>query len=349
MIKKIMWSLVVCAAVSLPAFAAGPTYQLAQKYVLGGEGAWDYLTYDGNGKRLFVSRGSHVMVADPANGTVLGDIPGTGGVHGIAVVPSMNKGFTSNGRDNTVTVFDFTTLKTLATVAVPAKNPDAIIYDPTSKRIFTFGGASPRTIVAIDAQTNAIVGSTPIVGKPEFAAVDGRGNLYLNMEDTSEIAVVDTVKNSVKGILKTQPACDEPVGMAIDVPSNRIFVGCGGNNVLAVYDVGPGNPLPNLVSIAPIGAGSDAIGFDPATKLVFSSNGRDGTLTVVHEDSPNTYTVVGNFATQFGARTLAVDPGTHNVYLVTSEFDVTPTPVPSGQPPRTMRPGTFTLLVMSPK
>jgi len=342
MLKRILWSLVACTALALPAFAAGSTYQLAQKYVLGGDGGWDYLSYDGVGKRLYISRGTHVMVVDPSRGTVTGDVPGTGGVHGAAIAPELNKGFTSNGRDNTVTVFDLKTLQTLATVKIPARNADAIIYDPFSKRVFTFV-AGPYAIVALDAQSNAVLGTMPIGGKPEFAAVDGRGTLFLNLEDTSQMVAIDTQQATFKGTWALKP-CEEPSGMAIDARSHRLFVGCS-NKLMAVVNGDNGN----VVTTIPIGAGSDAIGFDPGSNLVFSSNGGDGTLTVVHEDSPDTYTVVGNPATQAGARTLAVDPETHSVYLVTADFNITPTPVPSGQPRRTMVPGSFTLLVMSPK
>jgi len=341
MFKRLLWSLVACVAVALPAFAAGPTYQLAQKYVLGGEGGWDYLTFDGTSRRMFISRGTHVMVVDPLKGTVVGDVPGTGGVHGIAVASDLNKGFTSDGRDNTSTVFDLTTLKTIAKVKLPGKNADAIIYDPASQRVFTFV-AGPQSIVAIDATNNTMLGTMPIGGKPEFAAVDGRGSLYLNLEDTSQIVAVDTLQAQLKATWSVKP-CEEPSGMAIDARSHRLFIGCS-NKLMAVINADTGK----VVTTLPIGQGSDAIGFDPGTNLAFSSNG-DGTLTIVHEDSPDTYTVVDNASTQAGARTLAVDSGTHNVYLVTAAFNITPTPVPSGQPRRTMIPGSFTLLVMSPK
>jgi YVTN family beta-propeller protein len=342
MLTRILWSLVACVALALPALAAGTNYQLTQKYVIGGDGGWDYLTYDAAGKRLFIPRGTHVMVVDPAKGTVIGDIPDTPGVHGVALAPDLNKGFTSNGRDNSVTVFDLTTLKPIATIKITGRNPDAITYDPASKRVFTYV-AGPQSIVAIDAKTNGLIGSVPIGGKPEFAAVDGRGGLFLNIEDTSQMVAGDTLKSEIKANYALTP-CEEPSGMAIDAGSHRVFVGCS-NKIMTVINTDTGK----VVATVPIGAGSDAIGFDPGTKLVFSSNGADGTLTVIHEDSPDKYSVVGNPATQAGARTLAVDPGTHNVYLVTAEFNITPTPVPSGQPRRTMKPGSFTLLVMSPK
>jgi DNA-binding beta-propeller fold protein YncE len=341
MFKRILWSLVACVALALPALAAGSSYQLTQKYTLGGDGGWDYLTYDGVGKRLYISRGTHVMVVDPSKGTVVGDVPGTAGVHGIAVAPELGKGFTSNGRDNSVTVFDLKTLQPITTVKIPGRNPDAIIYDPASKRVYTFV-AGPQAIVAIDAVTNGLLGSMPIGGKPEFATVDGRGTLFLNLEDTSQIIAGDTMQSQIKGTWALKP-CEEPSGMAIDARSHRIFIGCS-NKMMAVVNSDNGA----VVTTVPIGAGSDAMGFDPGTNLVFSSNGGDGTLTVVHEDTPDKYTVVGNPATQAGARTMAVDPGTHNVYLVTAQFNVAPTPVPSGQPRRTMVPGSFTLLVMSP-
>jgi YVTN family beta-propeller protein len=337
--------LALFSSLAMPAFAqAAPSYQLAHTYVLGGDGGWDYLTYDGASKRLFISRGTHVMVVDPSNGSITGDIPGTGGVHGIAIAGDLGKGYTSNGRDNTVTVFDLASLKPLATIALTGQNPDAIAYDASTHRIVTFNGRSQDATI-IDARTDAVVATVPLGGKPEFAAADGKGMMYDNIEDTGEQVAIDL--RAAKVVKRWKIAgCDEPSGLAMDQQTRRLFAGCG-NGVLAVVDP----DAASVVATIPIGKGSDAIGFDSGAHLVFSSNG-DGTLTVVHEDGPNAYRVVQNAATRSGARTCAINAATHEVYLVTADFDVaTPAPdaSPGQRPRRTMRAGTFTLLVMAAK
>lgn len=320
--------------------AKGPGgYHLTKKVVLGGEGGWDYLTVDSKGRRVYISHGTHVMVVDADTGAIVGDIPGTNGVHGIAIVADMNKGFTSNGRDNAVTVFDLKTLKVLATVPV-GKNPDAIIYDPSSKRVFTFNGASHDT-TAIDAKTNTVAGTLALGGKPEFAVADERGHVYVNVEDKSEIVQFDPHKLVVESHWSIAP-CEEPSGLAIDRRHHRLFSVCG-NKLMAVINADSGN----LVTTLPIGAGTDAAAFDPETNLAFSSNG-EGTLTVVHEDSPDKFSVVENAPTQARARTMALDTKTHQVFLVTAQFG--PAPAATAQQPRPrppMVPGTFTLLILS--
>ncbi len=324
-----------------PVFAQGQ-YQLKQKYVLGGEGGWDYLTYDSVGKRLFISRGTHVMVVDPAKGTVLGDIPDTTGVHGIALAQDLGKGFTSNGRDNTVTVFDLKTLKEISKVKVEgADNPDAILYDPASKRVFTFNGRSKNATV-IDADKGTVLATIPLDGKPEFAAADGKGMVYVNIEDKNQLTSIDAKKGAVAASWPLT-GCEEPAGLAIDRKSRRLFAGCH-NKVMAVVDADNGK----VVATVPIGQGVDANEFDPGTQLAFSSNG-DGTLTVVHEDSPDKYTVAQNAETLRAARTMALDANTHDVYLVTAEFEEQPPAKEGDRPRRVMKPGSFTLLVMSRK
>jgi YVTN family beta-propeller protein len=330
--------LLVCSVQAL----AQTQYQLKQTYVLGGDGGWDYLTYDPVGKRLFISRGTHVMVVDPAKGTVVGDIPDTTGVHGIALAQDLGKGFTSNGRDNTVTVFDLKTLKEIAKVKLDGgENPDAILYDPASKRVFTFNGRSKNATV-IDAKTQAVVGTIPLNGKPEFAAADGKGMVYVNIEDTSELTSIDAAKAAKVDTWKLT-GCEEPSGLAMDQKSRRLFAGCH-NKVMAVVNADTGK----VVTTVPIGQGVDANSFDPGTQLAFSSNG-DGTLTVVHEDSADKFSVVQNAETKRAARTMALDTDTHDVYLVTAEFDEQPPAKEGERPRRTMKPGSFTLLVMSRK
>jgi YVTN family beta-propeller protein len=336
--------LALLLTLTMPAIAqSGPNYQMTHSYVLGGDGGWDYLTYDGGTKRLFISRATHVMVIDPSNGAIVGDIPGTGGVHGIAIAGDLGKGYTSNGRDNTVTVFDLSSLKTLATVAITGQNPDTIAYDAPTHRVITFNGRSKDATI-IDARTDAVVATVPLGGQPEFAAADGNGMMYDNIEDTSEQVAIDLRAAKVVKRWKIT-GCEGPSGLAMDQKSRRLFAGCS-NGVLAVVDP----DAASVVTTLPIGKGSDAIGFDGGANRVFSSNG-DGTLTVVHEDGPNAYRVVQNATTQAGARTCAINAATHDVYLVTAAFDVaTPAPdaSPGQRPRRTVRPGTFTLLVMSP-
>lgn len=338
------WMAVPLAVVLLGViYAAGAPahYELKQKHVLGGEGGWDYLTFDAVGKRLFISRGISVLVVDPAKGKLIATIPDTPGVHGIALARALGKGFTSNGRENTVTVFNLKTLKQTAKIKLEgAENPDAILYDPASRRLFTFNGRSKNASI-IDAVKGTVVGTIPLDGKPEFAAADGKGMVFVNIEDKSELTSIDAKKGAV---VKTWPLapCEEPSGLAIDAVHRRLFAGCH-NNMMAVVDADSGK----VIATPPIGQGVDANAFDPGTQLAFSSNG-DGTLTVVHEDSPDKFTVVENAPTQRFARTMALDPVTHKVYLVTAEIEQAPPEKEGERPRRTVKPGTFTLLVMSP-
>jgi DNA-binding beta-propeller fold protein YncE len=330
----------MCAG-SVKAFAQAQ-YQVKQKYVLGGDGGWDYLTFDAAGKRLFISRGTHVMVVDPYKGAIVGDIPDTAGVHGIAIAQDLGKGFTSNGRDNTVTVFDLKTLKQTAKIKIDGENPDAILYDPSSKRIFTFNGRSKNATV-IDAEKGTVVGNIPLDGKPEFGVADGKGGVFVNIEDKSEITSIDAKKAVV---IKSWPLapCEEPSGLAMDQKHRRLFAGCS-NKMMAIVNADTGK----VVTTMPIGEGVDANGFDPETQLAFSSNGRDGNLTVVHEDSPDKFSVVENATTQKFARTMALDTTNHDVYEVTAEIEEAPPAKEGERPRRTMKPGTFTLLVVGKK
>ena len=319
---------------------AGPSgYHVAKKIVLGGEGGWDYLTVDSKARRVYISRGTHVMVVDADTGALLGDIPNTNGVHGIAIAPDFDRGFISDGRDGTVTIFDLKTLKILGT-APTGKNPDAIIYDPVSKRVFAFNGAS-KDATAIDAKTGTVAGTIPLGGKPEFAVADEKGHVFVNIEDKSEIVQFDANKLAVENHWSIAPG-EEPSGLAIDRKHRRLFSVCA-NKLMVVVNADDGK----IVTTLPIGAGTDAAGFDPETGFAFSSNG-DGTLTVAHEDSPDKYSVVETVTTLRRARTMALDAKTHQVYTVSAEFGTTPAPTaeqPRPRPP--MVPGTFTLLILS--
>jgi YVTN family beta-propeller protein len=341
--KRFFCGLVLFLTAVFTVGAKSPTqYVIKQKFTLGGDGGWDYLTYDPQGKRLFISRATRVQVVDPEKGTLITEIPDTAGVHGIALAQDAGKGFTSNGRENTVTVFDLKTLKETAKIKLDGgENPDAIIYDGASKRVFAFNGRSKNASV-IDASNNTVVATIPLDGKPEFAAADGKGMVYVNIEDKNEIQSIDARNAKVMGSWPLT-GCEEPSGLAMDAKHRRLFAGCG-NEVLAVVNADSGKVITTL----PIGKGVDANGFDPGTELAFSSNG-DGTLTVVHQDAPDKFTVVQNAATQKGARTMALNPESHDVYLVTAEIEEQPPAEGQTRPRRSVKPGTFTLLVMSAK
>lgn len=341
--RRLIWSVAV-AVVSLTlaggAFAAA-RYKVKQKYVLGGEGGWDYLTYDATGNRLFISRGTRVIVVDPAKGTVLGEIANTPGVHGIALAQDLGKGFTSNGRENTVTVFDLKTLKETARIKLDAENPDAIMYEPVSRRVFTFNGRS-HNATAIDAEKGTIIANIALDGKPEFAVADGKGMVFVNIEDKGELTQIDARKAAVIHTWPLKP-CERPTGLAMDQKNRRLFAGCG-NKLMTVVNADSGK----VVTTLPIGRGVDATAFDAARHLAFSSNG-EGTLTVVHEDSPDKFTVAQNVVTQRYARTMALDTRNHRVYEVTAEIEETPPAKEGERPRRSIKPGSFTLLAVGRK
>jgi hypothetical protein len=339
---------IVClgAAASFSAAASSPQttpppsgYRLAKRLNLGGEGGWDYLTFDSRRRRVFVSRGTHTLVVD-ADGKKVGDIPNTQGVHGIALAPEFNRGFTSNGRANSVTIFELNSLKTIREIDVKGQNPDAILYDPASRRVFTFNGRS-HDATAIDAKTGEIVGNISLDGKPEFAQADGAGHVFVNIEDKSEISEIDSYGLKVVNTWPLAP-CQEPSGLAFDVAHKRLFAGCN-NRMMAVVDSDSGK----VVTTIPIGDGVDANAYDPGTGFVFASCG-EGTLTVAHQDSPDKYTVVENAPTQKGARTMTLDPKTHTVYLVTAGFGPPPAATPDDPNPRpAILPDSFTLLILT--
>lgn len=327
---------ILAAPSAVRAQAATPGYHVIHRINTGGEGGWDYITVDPEGNRLFVSRGTHAMVIDLGRDSVVGDIPNTGGIHGVALAPELNRGFTTNGRDTSVTIFDYKTLAPIAVVKIPGRGPDAILYDRATKRVFTFNGGTSNA-TAIDATNGTVVGTVDLGGKPEAAVSDG-GKGYVNLEDKNQIAVFDPKTLAVLARWPLAP-CEEPSGLAIDRVHQRLFAGCG-NKTMAVVDMRTGK----VVATPAVGSGVDAAGFDPGTQLAFTSNG-EGTITVVHEDTPDKYTVVETVPTQRGARTMAVNPKTHRLYTVTAEFGPAPAPTadrPRPRPP--MIPGTFVVL-----
>ena len=317
----------------------GPSgYHLLKKITLGGEGGWDYITFDSPTRRLFISRQTKVIVLDVDSEKVVGEIPNTEGVHGIALAPEFNRGFTSNGRANTVTIFDMKTLAVIDTVQA-GTNPDAIVYDPASKRVFAMNGRSSNS-TAIDAATGKVVGTIALAGKPEFAVSDGAGHVYVNIEDKSEMWQIDSQKLTATTHWSLAP-CKEPSGLAMDLEHRRLFSGCD-NKMVAVVDAGTGK----VIGTPEIGDGVDANGFDPGTGFVFSSNGESGTLTVIHEDTPDKYTVVENVSTQKSARTMTLDPKTHEVFLVAAQFGPRPAATPETPRPRPpILPNSFVVLI----
>ena len=318
-------------AVSAAPGASG--YKVIKTVPISGEGGWDYVTVDSDARRVYVSHGTQVVVLDADSYEVVGSIPDTQGVHGIAIASDLGRGFTSNGRTNTATIFDLKTLKTIGTVNTGA-NPDAIVYDSGTKRVFTLNGRS-KDATAINAADGTVAGTLALGGKPEFAVADGKGSIYVNIEDTSELVQFDPQKLTVTHRWPQKP-CQEASGLAIDRKNRRLFSGCD-NKMMAVMDADSGK----VVATPPIGEGVDANGFDPATQLAFASNG-DGTLTVVHEDSPDKFTVVENVPTKKSARTMALDLKTHNIFLPAADFD----PPAPGERRGKMKPGSFVLLVL---
>ena len=333
------WPLGAIALAANASTVTGNSWQVTQRWPIGGESGWDYLELDAATGRLFVSRSDHVIVLDTRDGKQVGEIDGLSGVHGVALAHDLHRGFISNGHANDVTVFDLRTLKVDRTIPVNGEGPDSILYDPFSRRVFTFNGHSNDASV-IDAGTGKLLGRIALPGRPEFAVSDGHGHVYDNIEDRNELAELDpeTMK-----IAATWPLehCEEPSGLAIDTAHRRLFSVCQ-NGTMAVVDADTGKPVANV----PIGDGPDAAAFDPRRQLVFSSNGKSGTLTVIHEDDADHYRVVSNVPTQTSARTMAMDPG-GNVYLAAAQFGKRPAPSaanPRGRPP--LLPGSFVILVV---
>jgi YVTN family beta-propeller protein len=328
--------LVFLIAISAVATDAG--YHVIKSYKLGGDGGWDYLKLDSSSRRLYISRATHVIVIDADSGKAVGDIPDTPGVHGIALAPELGRGFVSNGREGTVTIFDIETLKLIAKVKV-GDNPDAILYDPATKRVFTFNGRSQDS-TAIDAAKGTVLGTIKLEGKPEFAVSDGKGEIFVNIEDKSQLDAIDPSKLEVKSSWPLAP-CEEPSGLSMDLKNRRLFVGCD-NKMMAVVDADSGKVL----ATPAIGDGVDATAFDEGTGLAFASCG-EGVLTVVREESPSKFSVAENVKTQDGARTLALDDKTHQVFVVTAKFGPPPAPTPDNPHPRhSILPDSFVVLVV---
>jgi hypothetical protein len=315
----------VALLLSLPSFVFAQTFRV-EKTNIGGEGGHDYISVDPSGARVFVSRGTHVMVVDAATSKVIGDLANTPRVHGIGFAPKSNHGFTTNAGDSTSTMFDLTTLAEVKRIHAGINGLDGIMYDEGTDKILTINHSNPGTAVVIDATSGEIVGKITLSGiAPEGGVSDGNGRIFVNIEDKNAIDVVDTKTWKVVATWKIDP-CEEPTGIAFDRASNRIFSGC--SNTSVVVDATSGKVVAQLKN----GDGVDAIGWDPAEKLVYIPAGRSGNVTVVHQDSPDTYTVVATVPTQTGAKTIVVDPTTHRAYALALEYGPAPTP-PAGSPP----------------
>lgn len=312
-----------------------PHYAVLNKFPIPGEGGWDYLTVDSDAKRLYISRGTHVQVMATDTGKIIGDILDTPGVHGIAIATKLGKGFISNGRDNSVTVFDLKTLKETKRVKV-GMNPDGIIFDAFSGTVFTFNGRSSDA-TAVDAKTEKVLGTVPLGGKPEGGESDGKGNIYVNIEDKS--SVVQFGAKSLK-VVKSFPLApgEEPTGIGFDLKKGLIFSGCG-NKMMTVLDVKTGK----VIASAPTGDGTDAAGYDPSTGIAFTSNG-EGTLSLVQLVGGK-YVNVQNVKTQPSARTMALDAKHHVVYLIAAEFSAPA----QGQRRGSMKPGSACILTVGQK
>ncbi len=320
--------------------AAGAPYEVKQQYFLGGAGGWDYLTLDPAAQRLYISRSDRVLVMNARDGTLVATIPDTQGVHGIALAPDLGKGFTSNGRADTVTVFDLKSLKSAGSVPAGGQNPDAIVYDQASHHVYTFNGRS-KDISVIDPQKGAVIATIAAGGKPEFAVADGAGRIFYNIEDTAQLGVIDS--SAAKRIaIWPLTNCEHPSGLAYDAAHKRLFSACD-NGVMAVTNATSGAHVASL----PIGKGPDAAAYDADRSLIFIPNGSDGTLTVIREMDPDHYSVIATVITQKGARTMALDAQSHRAYLVTAEFG--PLPAATADQPRPRAPiidGTFKVLVV---
>ncbi len=318
----------------------GQGYHVVRQIPLGGDGRWDYVTLDTVGNRLFIARQTRVMVVDPVSGKLLGEIPGLNGAHGVALDYSTGHGFASSGRDGQVVMFDLKTLKELGK-ARAADDADAILYDPASKHVFTFNGDAGSSSV-IDPKSGKAIGNIPLGGKPEFGVSAGDGKLYVNIEDSAQVAEIDAKTQRVTRRWSLAP-CTEPTGLAIDRANHRLFSGCH-NGVMAISDASAGK----LITTVPIGSGVDGDGFDPGTGLAFASNG-DGTLSVVHEDNPASFRAIASVPTSRGARTMTVDPRSHRVYTVTADLGPAPAATEQDPHPRpSVVPGTFRVLVLEP-
>ncbi len=335
-IKIILVSLILLSANFINAQNKS-NYKIINKIPVEGDGGWDYLIVDEATNRLYISHSTQVQVLDVATKKVIGTISDLKGVHGIALATDLQKGFISNGKDSTVTVFDMSSFKVLDKINIGARNPDAILYDPFSHRVFTFNGGSDNT-TAIDAKTNKVIGRINLGGKPEFAVADGKGKIYVNIEDKSMIKMFNPLSMEVEKEWSIAPG-EEPSGLAFDKENQRLFSVCD-NKLMVMSDAVNGK----VITTATIGERVDGAAFDPQYKRAYSSNG-DGTMTVVEQKTKDSCVVLENVATQKGARTIAINTKTHHLFLPTAEYGDAPAATTENPHPRpSVKPGTFVIL-----
>jgi DNA-binding beta-propeller fold protein YncE len=338
MTMKLRFPALALLLITLAAADTGPGYHVLKSVVLGGTDGWDYVALDSMHHRLFVARQTRVMVLDPASGKLLGEVTGLNGAHGTAFAYAVNRGFATSGRDSTVTMFNLDTYEVLGRLKAD-EDADAVLYDPATKRIYTMNGDA-ETSTVIDPVAGKVVGTIRLGGKPEFAVSAGDGILYANLEDKADIVEIDAKAQKVVREWPMAP-CTSPTGLAIDRQHHRLFSGCR-NRVMAISDTHQGR----LLATVPIGAGVDANAYDPGIGFAFSSNG-EGTLTVVREEAPGQFTVAETVPTMTGARTMALDPTTHALYLVGAKFGPLPDSASgTGRRRPPVLPNSFTLLVV---
>jgi YVTN family beta-propeller protein len=332
---------VIFVGASSNAQTAKSGYTIVKKIALPESTWWDYLSCDASTGRLFVSRGTMVQVVSLKNDQLIGTIPNTDGVHGIALAQDLGKGFISDGRDSSVTVFNLKTLKVIAKIPVTGRDPDAILYDPFTHRVFTCNGDAGSSTV-IDAKTDKVIGTIKLSGSPEFSVTDGHGRIYINIEDNSQIDEINPETMKIENVWPLAPG-EHPSGLAIDVRNHILFSVCH-NKLMVVVDAKDGKVITTL----PIGERVDGASYDPVLKRAYSSNG-DGTLTIVQEESRSKFKVLEQFPTQLGARTNTLDPKTHHIFLPTAEFNPPPAATAENPHPRpTMKPNSFVILEVAP-
>ena len=330
----------LCCSCFLKAQTVSSGYKTVNKFHIEGDGGWDYLNVDESTGRIFVSHSTVVQVIDEKDGKLLGTIPDTKGVHGIAIAADLNKAFISNGRDSSVTIIDLKSLAFITKVQVTGQNPDAILYDPFSHKVYVYNGRTANA-TAIDGKTNKVVATIKLSGKPENSVTDSKGKVYVNIEDKSEISVINSTTDKVEQTWSIAPG-EEASGMALDNENHLLFTVCS-NKLMVILNALTGKVITTL----PIGDGSDGAAFDPALKRAYSSNG-EGTLTVVQEISPDKFTVLENVPTLPGARTITIDRKTHHIFMSTAEFEaVNPTAGNTNRRPP-VKPGTFMVLDVAP-
>jgi YVTN family beta-propeller protein len=336
--KKILLSFIIIASVSN---SYSQTYKLSKKISTSGNDGWDYLAVDDVAQHLFVSHGNIVNVIDLKSDKTITTIPDTKGVHGIAVANDLNKAYISNGKDNSITVVNLKTFELIEKVKIAGVKPDAILYDQFSRKVFIYNAESNDATV-LDANTNKVVKTIPLGGKPEFSVTNTKGLIYVNIEDKNEIKTIDASTLKVVNTWSIAPG-DEPSGLAIDLVTNRLFSVCS-NNLMIIVNAANGK----IIKTLPIGAGCDGVAFDPKKNLIFSSNG-EGTITVVKEGNANTFSVLETVKTQKGARTIALNKTTNQLYLSTADFGAKPKPTTENPKPRAgILPNSFVVLVVEP-